>query len=166
MHYIYIIFSIFSTITQSKTFLQTSKKHAASVLKSKSENFNNIEEWEEVVEIKNRWHNKCRFSGGLKWEEFKDELEETALPEEEVDRLERCTNPCGIKEFELRKSSATNSKDKSYSEMGEEREEDGLPFEPACKQCFEAIPKSAGFNFDLNSYCDDYEHFGWRDSNK
>lgn len=145
------------TFTKTSTSKFTNKKIASSILKSKSENNpRNIEEFEEVIEVRNKWHNKCRFSGGLKWEEFKDELEETSLPEEEVDRLERCTNPCGMKEFELRKSSATNGKVRSYQELGEEREEDGLRFEPACKQCFEQIPRSAGFSFDLNVECDDY----------
>lgn len=44
-----------------------------------------------VKKIQKKWKNICKFNTVEKWNEFKDELEETSLPEKEVDALESCT---------------------------------------------------------------------------
>ena len=44
-----------------------------------------------IKKIQKKWKNICKFNTVEKWTEFKDELEETNLPEKEVDALESCT---------------------------------------------------------------------------
>merc|ERR1711934_1130958 len=47
-----------------------------------------------IKTIKKDWNTICKFNSVEKWIEFKDELEDTRLPEKEVDTLERCTSRC------------------------------------------------------------------------
>merc|ERR1711923_274873 len=54
---------------------------------------------EQLRPIKKKWHNICKFDSTAKLEEFKDELEETSLPESEVDGFERCILKCKIADF-------------------------------------------------------------------
>ena len=51
-----------------------------------------------IKSIKKKWDTVCKFNSVEKWDEFKDELEETSLPEKEVDRLESCTFKGGLGE--------------------------------------------------------------------
>merc|ERR1711893_345070 len=76
-----------------------------------------------------------------KWNEFKDDVEETNLPEKEVDNLERCTFWCKTRD---------HGKDllgNAYEEKREDQEENGTPFVAACPKCFEKVPKSGNFKF-------------------
>merc|ERR1711972_353611 len=44
-----------------------------------------------VKSVKKEWNSYCDFNSVEKWNEFKDDVEETNLPEKEVDNLEKCT---------------------------------------------------------------------------
>merc|ERR1712179_866626 len=96
---------------------------------------------QELKKIKKKWSNYCKFNSVEKWDEFQDELEETTLPEKEVDRLERCTSRCA------RKDEAMDLAGRAYEEKREKQEEKNQPFKAACEHCFKVIPKSGGFDF-------------------
>merc|ERR1739848_236054 len=93
---------------------------------------------DKVAKLKRKWNNKCQFNSVERWDEFKDELEETSLQEKEVDSLERCTSACYWKD------QAKDFAGQAYEEKREDQEEEKQPFEPACKKCFDRVPKSAG----------------------
>merc|ERR1712154_30521 len=76
-----------------------------------------------------------------RWNKFKDDVEETNLPEKEVDNLERCTFWCA------RKDTAKDFAGHAYEEKREDQEEKGTPFVAACPQCFDKVPKSGNFKF-------------------
>ena len=63
-----------------------SKKQANTVLRNRRAVFG-----KSIQEIQKKWSSQCDFDSVEAWDEFKDELEESNLPEKEVDRLERCT---------------------------------------------------------------------------
>merc|ERR1711879_449906 len=92
---------------------------------------------DKVSRIRRKWNNKCQFNSVERWIEFKDELEETDLPEKQVDQLERCTSKCSWKDR------AKDFAGQAYEERREDQEEKNKPFEPACKKCFGKIPKAA-----------------------
>ena len=94
-----------------------------------------------VKSVQKRWKNYCKFNSVEKWNEFKDDVEETNLPEKEVDRLEKCTFRCA------RKDEAADLVGKAYEEKREKQEEKGKPFVAACPQCFMFVPKSGKFKF-------------------
>merc|ERR1719378_1920388 len=105
---------------------------------------------QQLTKLKKRWNNKCQFNSIGRWIEFKDELEETSLPEKEVDNLERCTAGCKAKDF------GKDFYGQAYEERREDQEEENQPFEPACKKCFARIPKRAG-NWPWASSCKNKE---------
>ena len=94
-----------------------------------------------ISSIKKKWNTVCKFNSVEKWDEFKDELEETSLPEKEVDRLESCTFKCA------RKDEALDFVGKAYEENREKQEEKEYMFVPACEGCFKHVPKSGHFTF-------------------
>merc|ERR1711981_1083315 len=87
-----------------------------------------------VDKIKKKWSTTCKFNSVEKWDEFKDEVEETSLPEAEVDKLESCTSTCYWKD------QAKDIGGRGYEEKRETQEENNDPFEPACPKCFNKVP--------------------------
>merc|ERR1719433_2113435 len=83
-----------------------------------------------VSKVQRRWNSYCKFNTVEKWNEFKDDVEETNLPEKEVDNLERCTFRCA------RKDEAADLAGRAYEEKREKQEEKKKPFVAACPQCF------------------------------
>lgn len=96
-----------------------------------------------IKSIKEEWNTVCKFNSVEKWIEFKDELEDTVLPEKEVDSLERCTSKCYWKD------QAKDFVGNAYEEKREDQEEESLTFSPACIGCFAKVPKTfmTGFQF-------------------
>merc|ERR1712038_572173 len=130
---------------------QLSEESAKSHLKSK--NSYEVEEYvddilkKQVNKIQKKWNSVCKFDGTDKWEEFKDELEETKLPGKEVDANERCISKC------KRKDSWNDLRGNGYEEIV--MEEGSLSkWYPACEKCFDVglktFKKINGFNFAKN----------------
>merc|ERR1739848_656831 len=94
-----------------------------------------------VSKVQKRWNNYCKFNSVEKWNEFKDDVEETNLPEKEVDNLEKCTFWCA------RADEAKDFAGQAYEEKREDQEEKGTPFTAACPQCFDKVPKTGNFKF-------------------
>merc|ERR1712053_29877 len=74
-----------------------------------------------VKRVQERWNSYCKFNTVEKWNEFKDDVEETNLPESEVDKLESCTFRCA------RKDEALDFVGKAYEEKREKQEEKNTP---------------------------------------
>ena len=69
-----------------------SKKEATNLLDNQENSrFRRAAMGKSLKKLQKKWNNICKFNSVEKWSEFKDELEETNLPEKEVDSLERCT---------------------------------------------------------------------------
>merc|ERR1712038_370280 len=83
----------------------------------------------------------CDFNSVEAWVEFQDELEETSLPEREVEVIESCVNQC------WRRDQGLDFVGKAYEETREDQEEHGTPFAPACPQCFGKLPQSGSYHF-------------------
>merc|ERR1712117_235415 len=94
-----------------------------------------------VSKVQRRWNSYCKFNTVEKWNEFKDDVEETNLPEKEVDNLEKCTFWCA------RSDEAKDFAGNAYEEKREDQEEKGTAFVAACPQCFAKVPKSGNFKF-------------------
>merc|ERR1712038_271930 len=94
-----------------------------------------------VSKVQRRWNSYCKFNTVEKWNEFKDDVEETNLPEKEVDNLEKCTFWCA------RSDEAKDFAGNAYEEKREDQEEKGTVFQAACPQCFAKVPKSGNFKF-------------------
>ena len=134
--------------------LQLSEEHAKSHLRStRSRNSYQINEYvdanlkRKVDKIQKKWNSICKFDGVNRWEEFKDELEETKLPEKEVDANERCVSKC------KRKDKWADIKGVGYEEIV--MEEGSLnKWYPACKDCFDiglkTFKKINNFEFKKN----------------
>lgn len=78
------------------------------------------------------------------WEEYKDKLEEnTAIPEEEVDELERCCSSCWwnngfTKIYGRSHHELTELAEQSFEKTGQRS-----PVPTACPKCIRHIPKHA-----------------------
>ena len=94
-----------------------------------------------VKSVQKEWNSYCKFNSVEKWNEFKDDVEETNLPEKEVDNLERCTFWCHKRD--IGKDFLGNA----YEEKREDQEENGTEFVAACPKCFAKVPKSGNFDF-------------------
>merc|ERR1712127_1036910 len=106
-----------------------SKKEATNLLDNQENaRFRRAATGKSMKKLQKKWKNICKFNSVEKWTEFKDELEETDLPEKEVDALESCTFRCN------RKDEALDFVGKAYEENREKQEEKGTKFVPACKQ--------------------------------
>merc|ERR1712226_68849 len=88
------------------------------------------------VTLSKNWDTVCDFNSVEAWSEYQDELEETNLPEPEVENLEKCVKACYWSD------QAKDFAGRAYEEMREDQEENETVFVPACRQCFDAIPKS------------------------
>merc|ERR1712014_245688 len=78
------------------------------------------------------------------WEEYKDKLEEnTAIPEEEVDELERCCSKCWWKNGFQKIYGRNHHELKELSERNFEETGKALPVPMACPKCIRHIPKHA-----------------------
>merc|ERR1712117_144617 len=133
---------VYSEQTQNLSDVISTKTQAASVLNTKRSRrlvANNLNT------IRSKWNNICKFDSVGALEEFKDELEETNLPENEVDNFEKCIFWCKTRDF------VKDFVDQAYEEQREERAEMSAIFQPPCPQCFSKIPKSSGIKFD-NAY--------------
>ena len=96
------------------------------------------------AKLKKKWNNYCKFNSPEKWTEFKDDLEETDLPEKQVDQLERCVFKCN------RFDEAQDFIGKAYEENREKQEEKGTQFMMACPKCEKMAKKmlvSYGYDF-------------------
>ena len=89
--------AIFSTLALSNSEF-VSKKEASQLLDDVEGRYKRAAQglWgksldKQLKKLGKKWKNYCDFNSMEKWNEFKDELEETSLPEKEVDRLESCT---------------------------------------------------------------------------
>merc|ERR1712046_353062 len=133
---------VYSDQTQNLSDVISTKTQATSVLNTKQSRLfgaNNLNT------IRSKWNNICKFDSVAALEEFKDELEETNLPENEVDNFEKCIFWCKTRDF------VKDFVDQAYEEQREERSETSALFQPACPQCFTKIPKSSGITFN-NAY--------------
>merc|ERR1719186_822816 len=129
-----------STNIESINILST-KEQATSVLSKNKRLFGN-----KLDNIRNKWKNICKFDSVEAMEHFKDELEETSLPEEEVDNFERCVSRCAWGDF------FKDFVDRAYEEKLEESEKSDV-FKPACSHCIPKIPKSLGVDYTKTIYC-------------
>merc|ERR1712071_256923 len=98
----------------------------------------------QIKEHKREYPNVCSFNNVEVWETFKNELEETALPEEQVDALESCvfwcrwTDPFKDATGGYLKFLGVNA---GYEEIREDQEEDSTQFVPACAKCLDKLPE-------------------------
>merc|ERR1711893_135667 len=75
------------------------------------------------------------------WEEYKDKLEEnSAIPEEEVDELERCTARCWWKNGATKIFGRNHHELKELAEKRFERTGEIVPVPIACPKCIRDIP--------------------------
>ena len=135
---------VYSESDQSQNLSEviSTKTQAASVLNTKQ---NRLFGANKLNSIRSKWNTVCKFNSVSALEEFKDELEETNLPENEVDNFEKCIFWCKTSDF------VKDFVDQAYEEQREERSEYSGVFQPPCPQCFAKIPKSSGIKFD-NAY--------------
>merc|ERR1719334_281071 len=98
--------------------LEFNKEEATSLLRSRRD----LSQNKKIIKLKNKWNNFCQFNSMKRWESFKDELEETKLPEKEVDNLERCVTKCKRNDF------FKDFVGKAYEETREKQEEKNTAF--------------------------------------
>merc|ERR1711879_385707 len=87
---------VYSDQTQNLSDVISTKTQAASVLNTKQSRLFGINK---LNTIKSKWNSVCKFKSVAALEEFKDELEETNLPESEVDNFEQCVFWCKSNDF-------------------------------------------------------------------
>merc|ERR1712117_331171 len=130
---------VYSDKNQNLSDLVSTKNQAASVLNTKQ---TRLFGKNKLNAIKSKWNTVCKFKSVAALEEFKDELEETNLPETEVDNFERCVFWCKSGDF------LKDFVGVAYEEKREDRKETSALFQPPCPHCFPKIPKSSGIKFD------------------
>jgi len=145
-----VLFTVGLLLTFTSAF-QLSEEQAKSHLRSKRsfevEEYVDSELKKQVGKIQNKWNSICKFDGVNRWEEFKDELEETKLPEKEVDANEKCIAKCN------RKDNWADIRGNAYEEIV--MEEGSLDkWYPACEDCFDVglktFKKINSFSFEKN----------------